>query len=201
MSFEKIVNVVKDVVDSTLSEDNIKKLCDNADTEQRQVVGTDSYRHDPSGFASKLEKETIKKVQECLGSEICAEIQKHMELGIKRTFCMVSFDLDINLGPFFESFHSNVLDFIISMVSFSTKVVFDLVSWFNGRNPPTTSVYSSLWAIKVAENVHNNLSHNKKEILAQISADITEKCKNTMDDLKTICEQLKEFRRRIDTID
>lgn len=201
ISFEKIANIVKDVVDSTLSEDNIKQICDNADTEQRQVAGTGSYRYDPSGYASKLEKETITKVQECLGSEICAELQRHMELEIKRKFCIVSFDLEIDLRSFFESFYSNVLSFIVSMVSFSTKVVFDLVSLFNARSTPTTNVYSSLWGIKVAENVHSNLSSNKKEILAQITADITGKCKVTMDDLKTICEQLEEFRSRIDAID
>lgn len=78
---------------------------------------------------------------------------------------MVFFDLDINFGFFFELFYFNVLDFIILMVSFFMKVVFDFVSWFNGRNLLIISVYFLLWVIKVVENVYNNLFYNKKEIL------------------------------------
>lgn len=62
-------------------------------------------------------------------------------------------------------------------------------------------VNSFQWRKNVANEIYENLSRNKEKVIKDISSNIKQRCKETVDQLRSVSSQLEDFKRRINLID
>lgn len=182
ISLQKIKEIVKDVVNGVLRKENFTRICSNVDS---------------SSDIQHTKRELLDKTMGHIESEICAELQRHMELEIK-----------MNVGPVLCYFpinrESNNMSEILQ-IFFRVLIV---VNTFSVRNffefvlrSLDTSGNSSLQQKNVVDEVYVMMLKKKENILEELSKQINQKCETTSDHLKAVWEQLEYFRSRIDAID
>lgn len=182
ISLQKIKEIVKDVVNGVLRKDNFTRICSNVDS---------------SSDIQHTKRELLDKTMEHIESEICAELQRHMELEIK-----------MNVGPVLCYFPINRESNNMSEILQIFFTVFIGVNTFSVRNffefvlrSLDTSGNSSLQQKNVVDEVYVMMLKKKENILEELSKQINQKCETTSDHLKAVWEQLEYFRSRIDAID
>lgn len=65
----------------------------------------------------------------------------------------------------------------------------------------SVDVNSRDWRKKVATQIFEKVNENRRKTLEDISSNIKERCEITTDQLKSVCDQLEDFRKRIDVVD
>lgn len=182
ISLQKIKPLVIDVFNRVLSKENITNMF------LRSAV--------------KLTKfELMEKTFKILESEICAELQRHMELEIKMNFGPVLYMLSNNHESESNEAIKTLLNMISSMidltVKFSTKVL--------GISPHPfyvlPVVYHLLFRRDVVDEMYEMLLKEKETFLEQFTKHIIKRCTVTSDHLEAILEQLEDYRKRIDATD
>lgn len=195
---DNIQDIVKNAVDRALTEERIKQLCHHTHVDGIGKVGSSSYYvrffltlHK---IKSELKEKTIESIKECLGSEICAEIQEHLTLKIKDKL-QLDIILDaLNLvSTMILASMLLVMTTIINPVAGVVAVVATgLITFFSGKD-----VNSRSWRDAVAMEIFNEVSNNKVAIIKELSSHLWKTFHVTTDHLKTVAGNLKDYSRRI----
>lgn len=182
ISMQKIKLIVKDVVNRVLSKENITKNCPNVDS---------------SSNVKLIKRELTKKTMEQLETETCAELQRSMELKVKMKFgpVLCNFPIHRESTEASETLHYILLSLFDFNLSLSRKLL-EIASF-----PVTSNGNSWLWRKDVVNEVYVTTFNNKDKIIEELLEHIKQRCEVTSDHLETICEQLDNFRKRIDAID
>lgn len=201
-----IENIVRDAVNRALSKENITQLCNDAVIGESGNAQSDPYYCRSSSTIRRLKGELMKKtldsVSEYLGSEISAEIQKHIESEIKSRFDPSLFHFNFGLA---SKVLVNTLSF--GAVALFTAIIFPwtglliavvggFVTWFTSVN-----VNSPLWRRNVANEIYKQVSDSKQKLLKELASDMKKRCEITADQLTSVIRQLEGLIRRIDLID
>lgn len=199
-----IGDIVKDAVNRALSKESITQLCFEAVIQESGNIKSKPYMCRSSFRVKRLKKELIEKTMESvsgyLGSEICAEMQRHIVSDIKRKF---NFDLD----PFKKFLDISKLILIQSVLTAIAAILNPYAGIVVGVvSVATTLIYavnvnSEAWRRDVATEIYENVSKNKQEVVQEVSSNIIKRCKITLDELDNIVGQLKSFQRQIDVSD
>lgn len=197
---ENIEKIVKEAVNRALSKESITELCFDAVIQESGNTKSDPYYCRSSSTINRLKQElmrkTVESVSKYIGSEICSEIQKHINTEMQGKF---SIDTD--------SFYT-VLNFT-SLILFETMLTaiayilnpllgaaFALVSVV-GTFLFAVNVNSRSWRRDVANEIYKQVDKNKEKVSKELSSNIRKRCRITADHLKMIADLLEEFRSRI----
>lgn len=199
-----IGNIVSNAVNRALSKESITRLCFEAVIKESGNINSDPYFCRLSSTVNRLKKELIEKTlasfSRYLGSEICAEMQKHIVSDIKRKF---KFDL----YPFTKFLNISKLLLLQSVLT-AIAAILDpyagvLVGFFSVVVTTffiAVNVNSEAWRRDVATEIYEKVSKNKQEIVQDVTSNMLNRCKITIDELDNIVRQLEAFRRRINHV-
>lgn len=189
---QNIEQIVKDAVNRVLSKESITELCFDVVIRESGNTNSNPYYCRSGSTIHVLKKEllrrTVDSVSKYLGSEICNEIQRHIQTDIQSRF---SIDTDsIYTVPLLsnELFFSviafilhPVLGFLIAFLSAVGTYIF------------AVNVNSQSWRRNVANEIYKHVDKNKEKIVTELSSNIRTRCKITADHLKLIADSLEEF--------
>lgn len=143
---------------------------------------------------------TLKSVSRYLGSEICAEMQRHIVSDIKRKF---KFDL----YPFTKSLDISKLLLLSSVLTAIAAILDPFAGVFVGFFSVVVTTFfiavnvnSEAWRRDVATEIYEKVSKNKQEVVQDVTTNMLIRCKITIDELDNIVRHLETFRRRIDHV-
>lgn len=177
ISLQKIKEIVKNVFNSVLRKDNFTKICSSSDIKHTNGL--------------------LNKTMEHIESEICAELQRHIESKIK-----------VNIGPVLLCYfpinrESNGMSRFSHMTRVWKEVNVFIVRKVLGYALPYLNISgnSSLRQNNAVDEVYVMMLEKKEDILEELSKQINRKCEITSDHLKAVWEHLEYFRSRIDAID
>lgn len=201
-----IEHIVRDAVSRALSKENITQLCNEAVIEESGNARSDPYYCRSGSTIKRLRKELIAKtldsVSEYLGSEISAEIQKHIESEIRSKFDPSLFQFDFGLASMVlvETLSFGAIALVTALINpfagLLVAVVGGLVTYFTAVN-----VNSPSWRRNVANEIYEKISENKQTVLKELSSNIKKRCEVTADHLTKVIRQLEDFLRRIHLTD
>lgn len=201
-----IEHIVKKAVNRALSEENITQLCNAAVIPESGNSRSDPYYCHSGSTIERLKGElvetTLKSVSKHLGSEISAEIQKHIESEIKNKFdpSLFNFNFGLALSVIFDTLSvgavalANALNFPFDELFIA--VVGSLITLFSAVN-----VNSQSWRRDVAFEIYKLVSDKKQKVLEELASDMKKRCEITADQLTGIIRQLEDHIRRIHPID
>lgn len=183
-------NIVKMATDKILSRRYIRDICNEVDlTHDNKRVGTVHsasyfcYYVDTVGSIKEdLVKETVEKISEDLGSEICKEILEHHKAKVK-----VSIAGDLN------KVQINSLDDLINIVTTTfyyiifplLGILFALIDIFVICTM-YVDINSESWREKVADEIFVKVSERRITIINNISPLVKTSCKETTGDLEEL---------------
>lgn len=182
ITLQNIKIIVADVVHRVLSKENIRKNCPNVDS---------------SSNLKLIELELTKKTIEQLESEISAELQRRMELNIKMKLgpVLCNFPIHRESTEVSETVHCILLSLAAFPLGLGRTLV-GLASFSVNSNRN-----SSVWQADIVNAVYETTLNIREKIVEELLEHIKQRCEVTSNHLKTICEQLDNFRKRIDAID
>lgn len=199
-----IRDIVSDAVNRALSKESITRLCFEAVIQESGNINSDPYVCRLSSTVERLKKELIEKTLESvsgyLGSEICAEMQRHIVSDIKRKF---KFDLD----PFKKFLDISKLILLQSVLTAIAAIINPYAGIVVGVVSAVSTVFiavnvnSEAWRRDVATEIYEKVSKNKQEVVQEVTSNMIKRGKITIDELDIIVGQLETFRRRIDLSD
>lgn len=195
---DNMQDIVKNAVDRALTEERIKQLCHNTHVDGIGKVGCSSYYvrffltlHK---IKSELKEKTIESIKECLGSEICAEIQEHLTLKIqdKLQLDIILDALNLVSTVILASMLFVMTTLINPVAGVVAAVATGLITFFSGKD-----VNSRSWRDGVAMEIFKEVSNNKVAIINELSAHLWKTFHVTNDHLKTVADNLKDYSGRI----
>lgn len=194
-----IGGIVSGAVNRALSKESITRLCFEAVIQESGNINSDPYVCRSSSTVERLKKELIEKTLESvsgyLGSEICAELQRHIVSDIKRKF---KFDLDpFNIAKSMMHYQSLFVA-IATIISHTAGIVVGIVS-VAITVFIAVDVNSESWRRDVATEIYENVS--KKEVEEEVTSSMIKKWEITIDELDNIVGQLETFRNRLNLSD
>lgn len=182
ISLQNIKIIVADVVHRVLSKENITKNCPNVDS---------------SSDLKLIKCELTKKTIEQLESETSSELQRRMELNIKMKLGPVLCNFPIHRESTEVSETMHYIFLYLANIQFGLiRKLFDFALF-----PVTLNRNSSLWQADIVNEVYVATLNIREKIEEELLVHIKQRCEVTSDHLKAICEQLDNFRKRIDAID
>lgn len=194
-----IEDIVKTAVNRALSKESITELCFDAVIQESGNTYSDPYVCRSSSTVNRIKKELMKKtvdsVSEHLGSEICTEIQKHIEKEMQSKF-----KFDPVLIKTFLDFSSlafvGVITLIASLLNPILGILLAILSVL-GTLFFAVDVNSRSWRRNVASDIYKQVDKNKEKVLKELSSNIRNRCRITVDQLRIIAELLEDFRSHI----
>lgn len=195
---DNMQDIVKNAVDRALTEERIKQLCHNTHVHGIGKVGCSSYYvrffltlHK---IKSELKEKTIESIKECLGSEICAEIQEQLTLKIqdKLQLDIILDALNLVSTVILASMLFVMTTLINPVAGVVAAVATGLITCFSGKD-----VNSKSWRDGVAMEIFKEVSNNKVAIINELSAHLWKTFHVTTDHLKTVADNLKDYSGRI----
>lgn len=201
---EDIENIIKRSADRALSKENITQLCFDAVIQDSGDANSDPYYCRSSLTINRLKRElveqTLQAVTESLGSEISGEIQRHIASEVRGRFDPGELRWELNLKLFlFESAVVSVVALIAGAFNPLVGLVVAVVG-FIFTFMISVDVNSRAWRRNVADQIHDKMAENREKVLKEISSNVKKRCIATADHLKSLYEQLENFRRRIDVV-
>lgn len=193
---QNIEKIVKDAVNRALSKESITELCFDAVIQESGNTNSDPYYCRSSSTVNRLKKELMRKtvdsVSKYLGSEICNEIQRHIQTEFQSR---LSIDTDsiytvLNFSKvlFLEAMVTAIA-FLLNPLLGALFALFSLVGTFVFA----VNVNSRSWRRDVANEIYKQVDKNKEKLLTELSSNIRTRCKITADHLKMIADLLEEF--------
>lgn len=201
---DHIGDIVANAVNRALSKASITQLCFEAVIEESGNINSAPYICRSNSTVERLKKELVQKTLESvsnyLGEDICKEMERHIVSDIKSKF-------NIDVNPFTKFLEisalillQSVLTVIAAIINPFAGVIVGIVSAV-GTFIITVNVNSEAWRRDVASEIYENVSKNKQNVIRDVTANIKERCKHTIDQLDNIAKHLEVFRMRIDLSD
>lgn len=195
---DNIQDIVKNAADRALTEEKIKNLCYDA-----YVDGIGSTNSDPyyvrffltlHRIKSELKEKNIESIKECLGSEICAEIKRHLTLQIqgKLQLHIILDALNLVSTVILASMLLIMTSLINPITGVVAAVATGLITFLSGQN-----VNSRSWREYVDMEIFKEVSNNRDDIIKELMSHLWNTFHVTSDHLKTVAENLEDYRRRI----
>lgn len=190
---DNIEDVVRNAADRAFTQEKIIELCYDA---YLNGIGKHSYpQYIPPIFKlhsvkSELKKKTIYSIKESLGSEVCAELIKHITFKIQ--IDTIQDVINVAIRVFLTPFLLMIL-FPLSIVAAVTPALVPRL--------PIQNVNSRSFSEGVAKEIYRDLSDNRYNIIKEISSHLRQSFNATNEHLKTVAENLEDFSRRIDLIE
>lgn len=194
-----IEDIVKTAVNRALSKESITELCFDAVIQESGNTYSDPYVCRSSSTVNRIQKELMKKtvdsVSEHLGSEICTEIQKHIEKEMQSKF---KFD-PVLIKTFFDFSSLVFVGWITLITSLLNPILGILLAilYVLGTLFYGVDVNSRSWRRNVASDIYKQVDKNKEKVLKELSSNIRNRCRITVDQLRIIAELLEDFRSHI----
>lgn len=192
--------IVKNAVNRAFSKERITELCFDAVLQESGNINSDPYYCRSISTVNRLKQElmskTVESVSKYLGSEICSEVQMHIDRYIQSKF---SIDTDriytvLNLSSL--TILETMLTAIASDINPHLGVLVVFISAMGSFLFPV-NVNSRSWRRDVANEIYKQMDKNKKEVVKELSFNIRNRCSITAGHLKMIADQLEEFRSSI----
>lgn len=189
---QNIEKIVKDAVNRALSKESITKLCFDTVIQESGNTNSDPYYCRSSSTVNKIKEELMRKtvdsVSRYLASEICNEIQRHIQTELILFQSRLSIDTDsIYTKVFF-------LEAMVTAIAFLLNPVLGaLFAFVVGTFVFAVNVNSRSWRRNVANEIYKQVDKNKEKLLTELSSNIRTRCKITADHLKMIADLLEEF--------
>lgn len=197
---QNIENIVKAAVNRALSKERITELCCEAVIQESGNINSDPYLCRSSSTVNRLKQElmskTVESVSKYLGSEICSEIQRHIETEIQSKF-------RIDTDSISTVFNFSSLILLETMLTVIASILNPLLGALFAFISVVSTVFlavnvnSRSWRTDVANEIYKRVDENKEKVLEELSSNIRKRCKITVDHLKMITGILEEFRSRI----
>lgn len=186
---------VRHAFDRVISEEMISKICFDVCLAKSGNTKSKSYccysRSVVNLFEKELVQKTIQSVCNNLGSDVAAEMKRHIESEIEWTLNDDT-DLFLNIFLYSKRVLIKILTTVSSSVCYPSADMFDIVArMLVGQN-----VNSYHWRSNIACLIYDTVSKNKENIGERASLSITDRFKVTIGDLKTVAKQLEEFMRK-----
>lgn len=149
-------------------------------------------------------EKTLDSVSQYLGSEISAELQKHIDSELRSKFDPSSFVFDFGLASLviLETFSFGALALVAGLINPLAGLLFafvgGIVTLFTAVN---VNVNDPSWRRNVANEIYEKVSVNKQKLITELTSDIKKRCQVTADHLTTVIRQLEDHMRRIHLID
>lgn len=200
-----IADIVSYAVNRALSKESITQLCFEANIKESGDVSSGPYKCWSSFTIKRLTTELIEKTLEsvsgCLGSIICAEMQKHIvwDTKIKFNFDLNPFIKLLDIPKLFQ--FQSVFIALTTIFSPCAGIYIVVVNVVAGTFTIAVNVNSEAWRRDVATEIYENVSEHRQEIVQEITSNMLRRCKITKDELDNIVEILETFQRRIDLSD
>lgn len=197
---EKIEKIVKDAVNRALSKENITELCFDAVIQDSGNTDSDPYYCRSSSTVKRLKQELMRKtvdsISKYLGSEICSEIQRHIQTEIQSKHSIDTDSIYTVLNFSKLILLEAMVTVIATLLSPILGVLFAFIS-FVGTFHFAVNVNSRAWRRDVANEVYEQVDKNKEKLLTKLSSNIRTRCRITRDHLKMIADLLEKFRSSI----
>lgn len=200
---DDIEHIIDRAADRSFSKESITRLCFSAVIQESG--NTDSGPYYCSFFTVRrlkreLVENTMESMRQLLVSEVEDEIDQHIAKYVRD-----------RVGPI-QTFIPLDFPTIINSISFGIAII--VAIWFNVIPVLIVSAFviiaslliavdvnSISWRKNVANEIYENLSKNKVKVIKDISSNIKQICKETIDQLRSVSSQLENFKRRINLID
>lgn len=206
---ENLDSIINEAADRALTQENVRQLCFGVDIkDDGKSIGTvksSSYVCFSTFTVRRLKKylaqETLQKVGESLGSEICTGILRYIESKVKAELKGDLIHLELELtNEIFATFTIIVM----AVLSFYFTSWFTLIMMVGSMVVVavlTVDVNSVEWRRKVADEIYNKVRDKRSNILRKVTPEIKALCQNTSKDLGTVAEKILKIRDRIQLID
>ena len=207
ISLEKIVKMAADKI---LSRRYIRDICYEVDlTHDNKRVGTVHsgsyfcyYVGTVKSIKKDLVKETVEKISEDLGSEICKEILEHIKAKVKLSISGDLNKLQINISD--DVFATLKIAIVATAFIFFTYpllgILLALIDIFVSFIM-YVDINSESWRKKVADEIFDKVSKQRKSIINNISPIVKTSCKVTTSDLEKLGRQLSDWKQGISPSD
>lgn len=198
---DDIDSIVKRVAERALSKEKITQSCFDAVIQDSGNTNSDPYFCRSSFTIDRLKRElveqTLQEVTKSFGSDIFSEMQQYavseiseiLDPGVKKWGSIL-----------YESAYVSILATIVGSVNIPVGIVVAVAGLFY-TFISSVDVNSRDWRKKVATQIFEKVNENRRKTLEDISSNIKERCEITTDQLKSVCDQLEDFRKRIDVVD
>lgn len=204
----RLTNIIMKAGEDVFTRRNIRHLCHSAIIRNDgSIVGTADDR--PYVCYSmftirKLKKclveETLKKVGESLGSNICTGILQYIESEIKRKLRKNMMHVKLELTE--ALFNRIPLTFLMA-VWFIFPLWLSLlvaVSTFLVTSVMFVDVNSDAWRNRVADEIFEKINAHRNAIVRRVLTDIETLCKETSSNLKTVAESMLAHQKEIQLV-
>lgn len=191
---DNIDDIVKTSIDRTLTEERIKEMCCNT-----YIDGVGTANDDPyfvrffltlNRIRGEIRQKTIEKMKERLQSELCSEITRYINLGLKSKFDLLTVSLTLSqLSGMVIVLIASLLNPIGGVVVAVYTGVFLMVK---GQD-----VNYRLWREKIAMEIFDEISKQRVQISKKLSSHLWTIFHETSDNLKNVAEYLEDYKRRI----
>lgn len=205
---EGLTTIIKEAEEKVFTHWNVRNLCYSAIIRNgERYVGTaeDGSYLCYSMFTVKILKEclveeTLKKIGESLGSEICTGILRYIESKVKSELKKDLIRLKVELTK--ELFVSISLTVLVAFAYFYSPWLSLLltVTTFFFTLVMRVDVNSNEWRSKVADEICEKVRDYRSAILCKILPDIETLCKKTSKDLENVAELLLAHQREIQVV-
>lgn len=200
---DDIEHIIDRAADRSFSKESITRLCFSAVIQESG--NTDSGPYYCSFFTvRRLKRELVENTMESMRQLLVSEVEDEIDQHIAK------YVLD-RVGPI-QTFISLDFPTIINSISFGIAII--VAMWFNVIPVLIVSAFviiaslliavdvnSISWRKNVANEIYENLSKNKVKVIKDISSNIKQRCKETIDQFRSVSSQLENFKRRINLID
>lgn len=191
---DNIDDIVKTSIDRTLTEERIKEMCCNT-----YIDGVGTANDDPyfvrffltlNRIRGEIRQKTIEKMKERLQSELCSEITRYINLGLKSKFDLLTVSLALSqLSGMVIVLIASLLNPIGGVVVAVYTGVFLMIK---GQD-----VNYRLWREKIAMEIFDEISKQRVQISKKLSSHLWTIFHETSDNLKNVAEYLEDYKRRI----
>lgn len=191
---DNIDDIVKTSIDRTLTEERIKEMCCNT-----YIDGVGTANDDPyfvrffltlNRIRGEIRQKTIEKMKERLQSELCSEITRYINLGLKSKFDLLTVSLALSqLSGMVIVLIASLLNPIVGVVVAVYTGVFFMIK---GQD-----VNYRLWREKIAMEIFDEISKQRVQISKKLSSHLWTIFHETSDNLKNVAEYLEDYKRRI----
>lgn len=205
--------IVKDATQRVFHRNNIRTVCNAVHIwDGNENVGT---AHDQpyacySIFTLRrikkiLARETLERLAQSLGSEICKGILRHIESKIQSKLNHEFKHFDIHLSDetllrMIAIVAAVVITLIVSLLGFIVEaIVITLMA--ASTYLFSVDVNSSEWRNKTADEIYRNLIGREQTIIENITSTVREMCVGTQNELKSIMKKIDAYKRVITLTD
>ena len=202
-------NILKMAADKILSRKNIRNICYGIDLKYDNgrigTVHSHPYFCYYVGTVRKIRRvlaqETVEKISEDLGSEICKEILEHIKSQVQVRIEGEMYKALINISD--DVVATLKIAIIASVIFFFSPVLgflyalYDIVVTFIMY----VDINSKFWRNKVADDIFVRVREERENILTNILLLVKNRCKETTDDLGKLERQLSDWKQGISPTD